>query len=253
MRTEVLTVPVGGTNIQVTMRGAGDPLVLVHGLSGSTAWWVRNVDALSQGYRVYLIDLPGFGSMRRYANEFSVAGSPDWIAEVLSALGLNSVALIGHSMGGLIAALFAARYPQRVSKLVLAAPAIALLHKSVLPLLLPLLRDAMYMQPAFFPTLVRDAARAGPKTLIRAAREILTIDTHEELANISAPCLLLFGERDPLVPATISDAVHTAIRNSSVLLLPRASHVLMYDRPDLFNEAVLHFLSRPIGSRIDTA
>jgi pimeloyl-ACP methyl ester carboxylesterase len=229
------------------MRGAGGPLVLIHGLSGSTAWWVRNVEALSQSYRVYLIDLPGFGSMRRYANEFSVAGSPDWIAEVLSGLGLTSVALIGHSMGGLIAALFAARYPQRVSKLVLAAPAIALLHQSALPFLFPLLRDAMYMQPAFFPTLVRDAARAGPKTLIRAARDMLTTDVREELANISGPCLLLFGERDPLVPVTISQAVHAAIRGSSLLVLPRAGHVLMFDRPDLFNQVVLDFLSGPSG------
>jgi pimeloyl-ACP methyl ester carboxylesterase len=246
-----VTLSIASTSVHVSIHGrSGEPLVLIHGLSGSTAWWVRNVEALSENHTVYLLDLPGFGSMRRYAGQFSIAGSPAWVAAVMSALELQKAALIGHSMGALIAALFAAQFPDRTTNLVLAAPAITLLHTSVLPFLLPLFKQTMQMQPAFFPTLVRDAGRAGPRTLLRAARELLTMDVHAELASIGAPCLLLFGERDPMVPVSLGSKLQAEIKGSSLLLLPRAGHVLMYDRAELFNRSVLHFLSGgadPIG------
>src|SRR4029079_9633804 len=111
-----VTLDIRGASVRVMSYGDGAPVVLVHGLAGSTAWWVRNVNVLSRHRAVYLIDLPGFGSMRRDAEQFSVAGSAEWLAGVLSALNLSRPALVGHSMGGLIAAMFAARYPDRVEK-----------------------------------------------------------------------------------------------------------------------------------------
>lgn len=238
-----VTLDIRGASVRVMSYGDGAPMVLVHGLAGSTAWWVRNVNVLSRHRAVYLIDLPGFGSMHRYAEQFSVAGSAEWLAGVLSALNLSRPALVGHSMGGLIAAMFAARYPDRVEKLILAAPAIALLHKSVLRYLVPLMRQVAYVQPGFLPTLVRDAARAGLLTLLRASRELLTIDIKQELANIATPSLLIFGEHDRLVPVSLATKLQSEIPGSCLSVLPRAGHIVMYDQPDLFNKAVIGFLS----------
>jgi pimeloyl-ACP methyl ester carboxylesterase len=233
----------GRTSIRVMTCGHGAPVLLVHGLAGSTAWWVRNVDVLGRHHAVYLIDLPGFGSMRKYAKQFSVAGSVQWLAHVLSALNLHQTGLVGHSMGGLIAAMFAAKYPDKVMNLVLAAPAIALPHKSVLPLLVPLMKEATYVQPAFLPTLVRDTARAGLLTLIGASRELLTRDIKKELSSIAARCLLMYGEHDRLVPVSLGTKLQSQIPGSCLSVLPRAGHILMYDRADLFNKALIRFLS----------
>jgi len=68
------TLHVGGATVRVISGGRGEPVLLVHGLAGSSAWWVRNFDVLSRRHAVYLVDLPGFGSMRKYAKQFSVAG-----------------------------------------------------------------------------------------------------------------------------------------------------------------------------------
>jgi pimeloyl-ACP methyl ester carboxylesterase len=239
------TLHVGGAGVRVISGGRGEPVLLVHGLAGSSAWWVRNFDVLSRHHAVYLVDLPGFGSMRKYAKQFSVSGSARWLADVLAALNLGQVAVVGHSMGALIAAMFAARYPERVTSLVLAAPAIALLHRSWLPFVVPLMKQMVYVRPAFIPTFVRDTARAGPSILLRASREFLNMDVKEELAKIAAPSLLMFGQRDPVVPTRLGPKLQSAIPWSRVAMLPRAGHIIMYDRPDLFNRMVVEFLSNP--------
>src|SRR3954451_20551321 len=63
---QALTIELGAGLVRYQVQGEGDPLVLVHGLAGSSAWWVRNIGPLSRYYKVYLIDLPGFGSMRKH-------------------------------------------------------------------------------------------------------------------------------------------------------------------------------------------
>lgn len=241
----ITVVQVGNAPTRVATFGSGPPLVLVHGLAGSSAWWVRNVEALSGRHTVYLVDLPGFGSMRKYAKLFSVRTAAKWLAEVISALHLRRTAVIGHSMGGLIAAMFAAHFPDQVEALVLAAPAISLAHKSVLPFLIPLAKEARYMHPAFLPMLMRDTMRAGLITLLRASRELLAVDMHHELSMVQARSLLIFGQRDSLVPVSLARELQTRIEHSEVLVFPSAGHVLMYDRADLFNDAVLRFLAEP--------
>jgi pimeloyl-ACP methyl ester carboxylesterase len=187
-------------------------LVLVHGLAGSTAWWSRNVHVFSRCYTVYVVDLPGFGAMYKYADQFSIHKAPEWLRALLTALSIERAYIVGHSMGGLIAALFAARWPEFAPKIVLAAPAIDLSRKSVRSFFLPLGRQVFYTHPRFLPTLVRDSVRAGVHTLLTAARELLTMDIDRELADITSPCLLVWGDRDPLVPVSTSSKLQSSPR-----------------------------------------
>lgn len=229
------------------VHGAGDPLVLIHGLAGSGAWWARNIPALSRERSVYVLDLPGFGFSRQLRNEFSVAAGHVWLASFLTAVGLERVSLIGHSMGGLIAAMFAARWPEKVDRLVLAAPSIGLSRTSFRSHLLPVMKAGCYTRPQFLPRLLWDTARTGPTTLIRSARELLKFnadhDCHRELRAITAPSLLIWGERDILVPASLAHPVASTIPNSRLHVIPRAGHVVMCERPEDFNNSVLRFLS----------
>lgn len=243
LHSQTLTIRVAGHPVRVTVTGNGSPIVLIHGLAGSSAWWVRNIPTLSRTHRVVLLDLPGFGSMRRYAKQFSIAKSADRLAQVFGELGIDQAAVVGHSMGGLIAALFAATYPSKVRRLVLAAPAVGLLHQSTLAFAFPLLQESASMRAGFFPTLIRDTGRAGLITLWKASRELLTTDVKRELADIHVPCLVIAGDRDRLVPVSVAEKLRAAIRNSTLVVLPRAGHVLMYDQADLFNSAVVQFFT----------
>src|SRR4051812_23367957 len=101
------------------MVGEGEPVVLVHGLSGSTRWWTRNIGALARGYRVYLVDLPGFGAMHRLRRHFVLAEAASWLVAWMEAVGLENAHLVGHSMGGYVCLQLAAQRPEVVCRLVL--------------------------------------------------------------------------------------------------------------------------------------
>lgn len=217
-------------------------VALVHGLSGSTLWWRRNTGAIRESHRVHLIDLPGFGSMRQRGREFSVAGAAQWLAARLDAVEFERGAVVGHSMGGLISAMLAARRPDLVDRLVLVAPAIALPQRTIRGNLLPLASAGWLAGPQFMPILVWDAARAGLQMLFRSANELLAMDVEAEVAMIRCPCLVIMGERDPLVPPSVGEALCGAIPRSELAVIPHAGHIVMFDQADAFNRTVLRFL-----------
>src|SRR5947208_2393353 len=118
--SELKLIKVGSSLVRYRVEGSGEPLVLIHGLGGSGGWWSRNAGVLGRHFTVYSVDLPGFGAMRRSSEPFSIRGAVGWLHSFLHALGLERVSLIGHSMGGLIAAVFAAECPARLHRLILA-------------------------------------------------------------------------------------------------------------------------------------
>jgi pimeloyl-ACP methyl ester carboxylesterase len=92
------------------------------------------------------------------------------------------------------------------------------------------------------PVLVADAWRAGPRTIVTAARELVAADISPKLERIEAPTLLVWGERDPLVPLEYAHQLLGRLRHADLVVIPAASHNVMLDRPDAFNRVVLEFL-----------
>jgi pimeloyl-ACP methyl ester carboxylesterase len=236
-------VQIGNVLVRYAVTGQGAPLLLIHGLAGSWRWWLRNVPALSERHTVYLIDLPGFGSMRAYRREFALENAPEWVRSLVDALGIERPSIAGHSMGAAISMAYAARWPECVDRLVLTAPAVDLPHKRVLSSVLPLLAAAGRVQPRFYPTLVWDAMRAGPFTLVRTANRLLAMDMAADAQQVHGPTLLIWGANDALVPPKIGHMLRSAIPSSRLIVFENAGHVVMFDRPTEFNDAVLRFLS----------
>jgi len=201
------------------------------------------VQAIAERYRVYLVDLPGFGTMRRSRRRFVLAEAASWLSEWMDAVGLERAHLVGHSMGGCICLHLAASRPEAVRHLVLVAPAGVPIERSMVGYLGPLLAAARYATPSFLPVLARDALRTGPTTIWRAARKILAEDVRDDLRRIGAPTLLVWGERDTLVPPAVGDLLREQIPGSRLLLYEGSSHVPMFDRPEEFNAALLAFLA----------
>ncbi len=112
----------------------------------------------------------------------------------------------------------------------------------------PLLGAARYATPSFLPVLLRDAVRMGPSTLWRAARDLLAEDVRGDLRRVEAPTLLVWGQRDPLIPPAVGDLLREEIPDSRLVVLERAAHVPMFDRPEAFDAALLAFLAgEPVG------
>src|SRR5947209_3672443 len=88
------TVKIEGRTVRYKVMGEGDPIILVHGLSASSLWWTRNVPALAPYYRLYLVDLPGFGSMSYPRSRFALDQAAEWLLKWMEAIGLQTAHFI---------------------------------------------------------------------------------------------------------------------------------------------------------------
>ncbi|GHO83570.1 alpha/beta fold hydrolase [Dictyobacter formicarum] len=222
-----------------------EAIVLVHGLSASSYWWTRNIAPLAQHYRLYLIDLPGFGSMRQDRRYFQLTKTASWLLQWMEKVELSRAHFIGHSMGGFICAELAARRPDVVGKLVLVAPAFMPPERQMRHYLLPLCLGITHTSPAFWPILTYDAMRTGPLTLLNAARQLMAQDNYEHISTLSMPTLLVWGKHDTLVPAELGQLLIKEIPQAQLVVLARAGHVCMFEQAPLFNKHVLNFLGIP--------
>lgn len=232
---------IGKATITSAAVGAGQAVLLIHGLSGSSRWWQRNVAALAANFRVYSIDLIGFGDSRGYA--FALDEAAEYVARWIDAVGIERAHVVGHSMGGYIAADLAATHPECVNRLVL-------VDAAVLPFAMrydqharSLVREFFQLPPSFYPILVGDALRAGPITLLGAASEVIHVDLRPKLAQIRAPTLLVWGERDAIVPLSLGQQLAAQLPHSELVILKQAGHNAMWDRAQEFNRAVVPFLA----------
>ena len=229
----------------VGRQGSGPPLLLIHGLAGSSDWWRRNVDALAAQYTVYAVELIGFGRNQRFLRPSKLPLTFDDIAALLARWIDTSIRepvhLVGHSMGGHIAVHLATQRPDLIRSLVLVS-------STGVPFRLD---PAEHFRNLFFPrgllaffrVLLRDAFRAGPTAIGLAFGRILRSDATPLLRALSMPVLLVWGERDPLVPLIYAKAMLRLIPNARLEIVPRASHIPMWENAEVFNGAVLAFLS----------
>lgn len=236
-----LRARVGTSEIAYQAGGRGAPLVLIHGLSGSGRWWSRNVAELARHFEVYLVDLVGFGASRR-SRPFVLREAASVLARWMEQIGIERAALVGHSMGGHIAADLAADFPARVERLVLVDPAVLPMELSHRQHGTSMVREAIQMPVSFVPILVADALRAGPVTIWRAANELLTTDLRPKLARIQAPTLVIWGEHDALLPLDFGKQLGQHLRFEELVVIKGAGHNPMWDRPQAFNQVLLEFL-----------
>jgi pimeloyl-ACP methyl ester carboxylesterase len=231
-----------GHRIYYEQYGSGPPLVMVHGLAASTSWWRRNIPCFAQHYTVYALDLVGFGHSRSWL-PLGVDDAAELLAAFIAALGHQRVDLMAHSLGGHISLLLAARYPERVNKLVLAAAAGgAAMWASMPAMMTRALMASLYCGPRFLPIVTLDSLRAGPIVLWKAATNLLQSDIRPLYAQIHNPTLLIWGDRDVLVPIRIGDLLLHSLPNVRIEIIPRAGHVVMFDQAERFNQLALDFL-----------
>jgi pimeloyl-ACP methyl ester carboxylesterase len=238
---------VGDYRIHTMQYGKGDRvLLLIHGLSGSSRWWSRNVGELCRDRRVLVPDLIGFGRSRTVGRLPRIADIADLLLHWIVAMDLDRLAIVGHSMGGQISIHLVTAAPERVERL-------ALVDSSGIPRTMSpraLIRFATeagplwrWGDPTFLPVIAGDAFTAGPRVLLRAIQNLLLDDVRPLLPQIDVSTLILWGERDGLVPLADAFEFRRLIPDSRLAVLRGAAHNPMVDRPTDFNRILLRFLN----------
>jgi len=217
--------------------GSGDEVVLfLHGFNQDAgAWdavWVR-LDACR--CRRIRVDLPGFGASRFRGDDFGLAPQARRLAEFLDAVGASRATLVGVSMGGSLAAWFAAAYPQRVSKLVLLSPSGyegSLTHDGLFG---RLLRPGRLNQAAGWLARTRLYAALFPRSV---ARQALAVSASygrpwvEALPRIDAPTVVAWARGDPVANADSAERIARAIPRATLAWFDEeAGHSLPQSRP----------------------
>jgi pimeloyl-ACP methyl ester carboxylesterase len=227
-----------------TRAGNGTPIVLLHGLGGSSDWWRHNIEVLAERYLVSAVDLVGFGRNRLFAKRSKLPLRFDDIAGLLARWIESSfdvpVHLVGNSMGGHIAIHLAASRPDLVRSLVLVdatgIPFEVAPGAHIESLAMP------YGWRTFLLILARDLFRAGPTAIALAFARLLRDDARPLLRSLTMPVLLIWGEHDPLVPLTYARQMIELVPHAKLRVIPRAGHIPMWENPRGFNEALLAFL-----------
>lgn len=241
------------------------PVVLIHALLAASASWYRNVEALSQTYRVYAVDVLGEGNKSRAVKPIrSLDDFLQWFTEVIDGLGIDALYLVGNSYGGFTAAYYAMKLPERIRKLVLIGPAATIspmrpfyihmfIPKAVygffpkLPGVKRVMRssvDWMHMglpyDPLWEPFFYRSMVYGG---LINQV--FPRVYSKEEFAQIKARILLILGEKE-----AIYDNLKSAIRSARELIpgaeievIPDAHHVTAVANPEEVNQKLLEFFA----------
>jgi pimeloyl-ACP methyl ester carboxylesterase len=240
IEVESTSARIGGQTLFYQVAGRGPAVVLLHGLSGSTRWWRKNVEPLAAHFRVYAVDLIGFGRSRR--QPFSLERSGETLAQWMDAVGEERFHVVGHSMGGLISVDLAARHPERLDRLVLVDALALPMGHGIARSALALVEALRWLPGDFLPVLVADALRAGPLTLARASWAIHQADRSAALRRIAARVLIVWGEHDTLLPAPQGAALHAALPGSEFVVIEGAGHNPMWDRPAEFNRLLTRFL-----------
>ncbi len=241
--------------------GVGAPLVLLHGIGSNAGSWARQMKAFP-GYRVLAWDAPGYGASSPLQQDWPDAGDyARALSAWLDALSLSRVALVGHSLGCLMAARFAADHPERVASITLAS--IAAGHARLEPQEQKRLlegrtgdvealgprgmaekRGPRLLGPKAAPAQVRAVVEAmasvNPQGYAQAARMLSRGDIIADLARLpdSVPLQIVFGAADVITTPQANRRVAAHAPRASVIEIPEAGHALSVDAPDAFNAAI---------------
>lgn len=285
----VQEVVVHGYRRAFRMAGSGPVLLLLHGIGDCSKTWAYVWSLLTRHYTVIAPDLLGHGQSDKPRADYAVAAYTCGMRDLLDVLGVDRATVVGHSMGGGIAAQFSYQFPERCERLVIVssggmgrevhwllrlatAPGseVALplatsgLARRAVRLASPLLRgpspfglglgrDLTYMLAQYDELTDATARRAFLRTL-RAAVDIrgqvVTMLDRAYLAR-ELPTLIVWGAHDPIIPVAHADLAHAALPKSRLQVMARAGHFPHRTEPTIFFETLHDFMRSTEPARVD--
>jgi pimeloyl-ACP methyl ester carboxylesterase len=270
-------VDVNGMHVHFVRAGTGKPLLLLHGLAGSTRNWRNSIGALAQVASVYAIDMVNTGKSQRVRGlDAGLETTADRVAATMDALGWTQADIAGHSHGGAVALMLAARHPERVRSLILIAPANPYSHVGDrlaraynTPVGRALVRIGPYLPRrillAALARMYGDPKRATYSTLENYTEGLRVPGTMQHILEIvhmwfadmeklaaalprvaGIPILLLWGDRDRAVDPASAVELQRILPQAELHVVQGAGHVVFEEMPEEANRVMVEWLRRDL-------
>lgn len=253
-----------GQKITYAEAGSGPTVILLHGLGGSWQAWQLNIAPLAEKFHVVVPDQIGFGKSDKPLANYRIRTYVDFLDQFCKQLKIERASLVGNSMGGWVAAMFAASFPDRVDKLVLVdaggyAPPKGFDTRAYYGLN-PTTREGMKVLLArvFYNKFLQSDAMVEQSIAARlAAGDGYTINSITEsiirgedllddlVKTIKRPTLIIWGRQDGLVPLADGERFNREIAGSKLVVIDQCGHVPNFEKAAEFNAATLKFLTEP--------
>ena len=258
---------IDGLRLRYVRKGEGPPVLLLHGISSSLYTWKDVLPALAAHHDVIAVDLPGFGGSDVPAHFDGEAWS-SLLVGLLDALGVPRASLAGNSLGGALSAVTAARWPDRVDRLVLIDAAGYNLALERRPWLLQVmgkapggLLDALPQRPLmrqglrqvffddgkvtgerveeYLAPMARPGARAASRRILTSGE---TFGLPGLVKQVKAPTLVLWGDHDTWIPLADADLFARDIPGARKVVIERCGHVPQEEKPEEVSRLILQFI-----------
>ena len=267
-------VQTSGHTLFYTVKGEGKPLILIHGYGAGIWLWEKQIEVLSQEYRVYALDLIGHGFSDRPKIPYAPETYIHCLKGFMDGVGIERAGLVGNSMGGGVTWAMAILFPQRVDRLILIdcvppdvldqvknesfrmlraikdiplLPYLALASRnrtSIKQILLECVSDTRLITPEVVNRQYQLSRIKGTPWVLYStlmhAKEALKLK--EQFALIRKPALFIWGEKDLIFPPRVGEVLHQAMPGSKFLVVKKSGHIPMWETPDEVNRAILDFL-----------
>lgn len=281
------TISVHGRTVSYLEAGEGPLLLLVHGMAGTARNWDEVIEPLALHSHVVAPDFPGHGESAPGGGDYSLGSLASGLRDLMIALGHDRATLVGHSLGGGVALQFTYQFPEMVERLVLVSsgglgPEVgAILRAAALPGADLFIRSTAAPGSAVVGRLTGALGKIGlrPNTdLTEVGRAYASLaDTDRRKAFLSTlhavvdtdgqrvaaldrlylaedlPVLIIWGERDPIIPVGHGRAAHAQLPGSRLEVFPDAGHIPMLESPGHFAAVLQRFLDETEPAEFDTA
>ncbi len=283
---EIKEAVLHGHRVRYRTAGEGPPLVLLHGITGSSAQWEGVMPSLAADHTVIAPDLLGHGESAKPRGDYSLGAYASAVRDLLALLGHDRATIVGHSLGGGVAMVFAYQFPERVERMALVSSGglgrevNLLLRSATLPgasVVLPLLcaepvrkvvgavagaLRRVGLRPASdLAEIAKSFSSLGDletrQAFIHTASGIIDmggqrVSAHDRLyLAASAPTLIVWGENDRMIPAAHGRHTAEVIPGSRLEIFPDAGHFPFLDEPVRFTQVLLDFIATTEPAEMD--
>jgi len=229
-------------------------IIFIHGSGGNSYVWKNQLAKLDLNYKLIAIDLPSHDQSDNFS-ELSLELYVDVVKSLVNSLKLKEVVLAGHSLGGAIIQSYCFNYPDEVSALILIGTGARL---RVSPIILTSLQNNFQEFLKGFPIggfyrrtskeiineYMAETLKTDPQVTYSDFKICDEFDVMDKMSLINVPCLIICGNEDRLTPPKYSNFFHEKLKTSELIIIDKASHMVMLEKPEELNQVIKEFIKK---------